>query len=84
MSGDGRRLMSDKVRSRNSNNSKTWYYDLSIILYLGGVLHFEAKKAINHEIEAYGYGGGEEEDEDGVCVCVCVFGVNEGEKMRAL
>ena len=31
---------------------------------------FEAKKAINHELEAHGYGGGEEEDEeDDDCVC---------------
>ena len=25
---------------------------------------FEAKKAINHELEVHGYGGGEEEDEE--------------------
>ena len=35
MSGDGRRLLSDKVRLRNSNNSRTWYYDLSIVVCLG-------------------------------------------------
>ena len=36
MSGDGRRLLSDKVRSENSNNSQTWYYDLSMELCLEG------------------------------------------------
>ena len=36
MSRDDRRLLSDKVRSWNINNSRTWYYGVSIILYLGG------------------------------------------------
>ena len=35
MSGDSRMLLSDKVRSRNNNNSRIWYYDLSIVLCLG-------------------------------------------------
>ena len=38
---DGQRLLSDKVRSGNSNNSWVWYYDLSIILYLGGCYNGE-------------------------------------------
>ena len=38
-----------------------------------GVKSFEAKQAINHELETHGYSDGEEEDEkynDGVYVCV--------------
>ena len=33
-----------------------------IINFHKGVRCFEAKKAINHGLEAHGYGGGEEED----------------------
>ena len=36
MSEDGQRLLSNKVRSSNNNNSRVWYYDLSIVLCLGG------------------------------------------------
>ena len=33
---DGQRLLSDEVHLGNSNNSWVWYYDLSMILCLGG------------------------------------------------
>ena len=33
---DGRGLLSDKVRSYNSNNFEVRYYDLSMVLCLGG------------------------------------------------
>ena len=33
---DGERLPLDKVRSGNNNNSWVWYYDLSMVLCLGG------------------------------------------------
>ena len=32
---DGQRLLSDKVRSGNSNNFRVWCYDLSMVLCLG-------------------------------------------------
>ena len=44
-----------------------------------GARCFEAKKAINHELETHGYGGGEkEDDEDDDGGCVCCWRENEG------
>ena len=40
-------------------------------IFIKGVSRFEAKKVINHQLEAHGYGGGEKNEEDdddgGVC-----------------
>ena len=48
-----------------------------------GARCFEAKKAINHELEAHGYGGGQKEDEeDDGGVGVCYGGVNQKERRR--
>ena len=38
---DDQRLLSNKVRSGNSNNSWVWYYDLSIVLYQRGRYSFK-------------------------------------------
>ena len=52
MSGDGRRLLLDKVRSRNSNNYRTQYYNLSIILYLGGCYNNNNNNNNNNNVES--------------------------------
>ena len=55
------------------------------LVFVKRASYFEAKKAINHELEAHGYGGGEEkdkEDDDGVCVWCVVE--DEGKKERMI
>ena len=42
------------------------------LIFIKGVKGFEAKKAINHELEAHGYSSCEEEDVKYNDVCVCV------------
>ena len=47
-----------------------------------GARCFEAKKAINHELEAHGYGGGEKENEDDDDGRGCVVGVFKKKRRR--
>ena len=44
-----------------------------------GARCFEAKKAINHELESHGHGGGVEEDKEGMMMVVVVLIRRRGE-----